>query len=50
MAGEIHRSVLPEPTEREIDRVNWTRAELADHLFKTHGLIASGSATRRFRR
>jgi transposase len=31
-----------------LDRANWSHEELADHLFKTHGIKASRSAMQRF--
>jgi transposase len=48
MAHEIRRWVIEGPAEQGLDRANWTHAELADHLRKTHGLTASRSAMQRF--
>src|SRR3954468_3601170 len=48
MAGEIRRWVINGPAAQGLDRANWTHAELADHLFKTHGIRASRSAMQRF--
>ena len=48
MAGEIRRWVIAGPAAQGLDRANWTHAELADHLFKTHGIRASRSAKQRF--
>jgi transposase len=48
MAGEIRRWVIDGPAAQGLDRANWTHAELADHLFKAHGIRASRSAMQRF--
>ncbi len=48
MADEIRRWVIEGPAEQGLDRANWTHAELADHLKKTHGITASRSAMQRF--
>jgi transposase len=48
MAGEIRRWVIDGPAAQGLDRANWTHAELADHLKKTHGITASRSAMQRF--
>jgi len=48
MAGEIRRWVIDGPAGQGLDRANWTHAELADHLRKTHGITASRSAMQRF--
>src|SRR3954467_2197037 len=48
MAGEIRRWVIEGPAGQGLDRANWTHAELADHLRKTHGIAASRSAMQRF--
>jgi transposase len=50
MADEIRRWVIAGPAEQGLDRANWTHAELADHLRKTHGISASRSAMQRFGR
>jgi transposase len=47
-AGEIRRWVIDGPAAPGLDRANWTHAELADHLRKTHGITASRSAMQRF--
>ncbi len=47
-AGEVRRWVIEGPAEQGLDRANWTYAELADHLLKTHGISASRSAMQRF--
>lgn len=47
MAAEIRRWVIEGPAAQSLDRANWTRAELAGHLFRTHGIRASRSAMRR---
>jgi transposase len=47
-AEEIRRWVITGPAEQGLDRANWTHAELADHLRKTHGISASRSAMQRF--
>jgi transposase len=48
VAGEIRRWVIEGPAAQGLDRANWTHAELADHLRKTHGTSASRSAMQRF--
>lgn len=48
LADEIKRWVIDGPAKRGLDRANWTHAELADHLFKTHGIRTSRSAMHRF--
>jgi transposase len=48
MAEEIRRWVIGGPAGQGLDRANWTHAELADHLRKTHGISASRSAMQRF--
>lgn len=48
MSREVRRWVIDGPAAQGLDRANWTHAELADHLFKTHGLHASRSAMQRF--
>jgi transposase len=47
MADVIRRWVIEGPTEQGLDRANWTYAELAEHLFRTHGIRASRSAMQR---
>src|SRR3954453_5839502 len=48
LAEEVRRWVIDGPTGQGLDRANWTHAELADHLRKTHGISASRSAMQRF--
>jgi transposase len=48
LAPEIRRWVIGGPAGQGLDRANWTHAELADHLFKTHGIRTSRSAMQRF--
>ncbi len=48
LAHEIRRGVIAGPAAQGLDRANWTHAELADHLRKTHGISASRSAMQRF--
>jgi len=48
MAGEIRRWVIDGPAARGLDRANWTYEELADHLYKAHGVRTSRSAMHRF--
>src|SRR5262249_27997097 len=48
MAGEIRRWVIDGPQAQGLDRANWTHAELAEHLSRTHGIRASRSAMQRF--
>src|SRR5437763_10666108 len=48
LADEIRRWVIEGPAQQGLDRANWTHEELADHLFKTHGIETSRSAMHRF--
>lgn len=48
LAAEVTRWVIDGPAACGLDRANWTYAELADHLFKTHGIAAGRSAVLRF--
>src|SRR6516165_2951987 len=48
LADEVKRWVAEGPAKQGLDRANWTYAELADHLFKTHGIRTSRSAMHRF--
>ena len=48
LASVIRRWVIQGPAKQGLDRANWTHAELADHLRKTHGITASRSAMQRF--
>ncbi len=45
--GELRRWVIEGPTAQGLDRANWTHPELAEHLFRTHGLRTSRSAVQR---
>src|SRR4051812_591110 len=48
MAEVVLRWVIEGPAKQGLDRANWTHAELAEHLFRTHGIRASRSAMQRF--
>jgi transposase len=48
LAEEVRRWVVEGPAQQGLDRANWTHAELAEHLFRTHGIRASRSAMQRF--
>jgi transposase len=48
LADEVRRWVVEGPAACGLDRANWTYAELADHLRKTHGIEAGRSAMLRF--
>jgi transposase len=48
LADEVRRWVIDGPVQQGLDRANWTHEELADHLFKTHGIATSRSAMQRF--
>ena len=48
LARDIRGWVIDGPAGQGLDRANWTHAELADHLRKTHGITASRSAMQRF--
>jgi len=48
MAEAVRRWVIEGPAKQGVDRANWTHAELAEHLFRTHGIRASRSAMQRF--
>jgi len=48
LGDEIRRWVIGGPLGQGLDRANWTHAELADHLLKTHGIRTSRSAMHRF--
>jgi transposase len=48
LAEEIRQWVIQGPVACGLDRANWTHAELADHLYKTHGIRTSRSAVQRF--
>jgi transposase len=48
LAEEVRRWVIDGPAKQGLDRANWTHEELADHLYKTHGIATSRSAMQRF--
>jgi transposase len=48
LADEVRQWVIDGPAKQGLDRANWTHEELADHLFKTHGIRTSRSAVQRF--
>ncbi len=48
MADEVRRLVIEGPAMQGLDRANWTHEELADCLFKAHGIATSRSAVQRF--
>jgi transposase len=48
LADEVRRWVIDGPAAHGLDRANWTHEELADHLYKTHGIRASRAAVGRF--
>ena len=47
LADEIRRWVLEGPAPQGLDRANWTHPELAEHLYRTHGVRTSRSAVQR---
>jgi transposase len=48
LGEEVRRWVIEGPVAQGLDRANWTHAELAEHLYRTHGIRASRSAMQRF--
>jgi transposase len=48
LADEVKQWVIGGPAGQGLDRANWTHAEIADHLLKTHGVRTSRSAVQRF--
>ena len=48
MADGVRRLVIEGPAKQGLDRANWTHEELADYLFKAHGIQTSRSAVQRF--
>jgi transposase len=48
LTDDVRRWVIEGPAKQGLDRANWTHAELADHLRKTHGIRTSRSAVQRF--
>ncbi|MDB5348934.1 MAG: uncharacterized protein JWN86_181 [Planctomycetota bacterium] len=47
MAEVVRRWVIEGPAKQGLDRAGWTHAELAEHLYRTHGVRASRSAMQR---
>lgn len=43
----IRQWVIEGPQAQGLDRANWTHAELAEHLYRTHGIRVSRSAMQR---
>jgi transposase len=48
LAEEVRGWVVEGPAKQGLDRANWTHAELAEHLLRSHGIRASRSAMQRF--
>lgn len=48
LAAEIRRWVIEGPQAQGLDRANWTYAELATHLYQTHGITIRKSAMQVF--
>ena len=48
LADEIRRWVIEGPAQQGLDRDGWTHEELADHLYKAHGIKTSRSAMQRY--
>jgi transposase len=48
LADEVRRWVIEGPAQQGLDRANWTHEELAEHLYRTHGIRTSRSAVQRF--
>jgi transposase len=48
LADEIRRWVIEGPSRQGLDRAGWTHEELADQLYKTHGIQTSRSAVQRY--
>jgi transposase len=44
---ELRRWVIEGPASQGLDRANWTHPELAEHLYRTHGVRTSRSAVQR---
>jgi transposase len=47
LADEVRRWVIEGPAQQGLDRANWTHPELAEHLYRTHGVRTSRSAVQR---
>lgn len=48
LAPLLRQWVIEGPAQQGLDRANWTYAELADHLFKAHGIRVQKSAMQAF--
>jgi len=48
LGDEVRCWVIEGPAAQGLDRANWTHAELAEHLYRTHGIRASRSAMQRY--
>ena len=48
LADVVRTWVIEGPTKQGLDRANWTHAELAEHLWRIHGIRTSRSAMQRF--
>jgi transposase len=48
LTDEICRWVIEGPAKQGLDRAGWTHEELADYLYKAHGIKTSRSAMQRF--
>ncbi len=47
LADDLRRWVIEGPAKQGLDRANWTHPELAEHLYRTHGVRTSRSAVQR---
>lgn len=47
LADELRRWVIQGPAKQGLDRANWTHEELAEHLYRRHGIRTSRSAIQR---
>jgi transposase len=47
LTEEVRRWVIQGPAPQGLDRANWTHEELAEHLYRTHGVRTSRSAVQR---
>jgi transposase len=47
LADDVRRWVIEGPARQGLDRANWTHEELAEHLYRTHGVRTSRSAVQR---
>jgi len=47
LGPELRRWVIEGPARQGLDRANWTHEELAEHLYRTHGVRTSRSAVQR---